>query len=65
MNENLESVAATLVADGKGILAADESGATITGRFDAVGIRSTEQSRRASRVRSAESPAPRREWHDD
>ena len=45
----LESVAATLVADGKGILAADESVATATRRFDTVGIRSTEQSRRAYR----------------
>ena len=38
-----------LVADGKGILAADESVATATRRFDTVGIRSTEQSRRAYR----------------
>ena len=45
----LESVAACLVADGKGILAADESVATATRRFDSVGIRSTEQSRRAYR----------------
>ena len=49
MSEDLESVAATLVADGKGILAADESVATLTRRFDAVGIQSTEQSRRAYR----------------
>jgi fructose-bisphosphate aldolase, class I len=49
MSEDLEGVAATLVADGKGILAADESVATATRRFDAVGIRSTEQSRRAYR----------------
>ena len=49
MSEDLESVAATLVADGKGILAADESVATATRRFDSVGIRSTEQSRRAYR----------------
>ena len=49
MSEDLESVAATLVADGKGILAADESVATATRRFDIVGIRSTEQSRRAYR----------------
>ena len=49
MNETLESVAACLVADGKGILAADESVATATRRFDSVGIRSTEQSRRAYR----------------
>jgi fructose-bisphosphate aldolase class 1 len=37
MSENLESVAATLVADGKGILAADESVATLTMRFDPLG----------------------------
>jgi fructose-bisphosphate aldolase, class I len=49
VSEDLESVAATLVADGKGILAADESVATLTRRFDAVGIQSTEQSRRAYR----------------
>ena len=49
MSEGLESVAATLVADGKGILAADESVATLTRRFDTVGIQSTEQSRRAYR----------------
>src|SRR5688500_5116222 len=49
MNETLGSVAATLVAEGKGILAADESVATLTRRFGAVGIESTEQSRRAYR----------------
>jgi fructose-bisphosphate aldolase class I len=49
MNETPESVAATLVADGKGILAADESVTTLTRRFDTVGIESTEQSRRAYR----------------
>jgi fructose-bisphosphate aldolase class I len=49
MSEDLESAAATLVADGKGILAADESVATATRRFDTVGIQSTEQSRRAYR----------------
>jgi fructose-bisphosphate aldolase, class I len=49
MSEDLESVAATLVADGKGILAADESVATLTRRFEPLGIRSTEQSRRAYR----------------
>jgi fructose-bisphosphate aldolase class I len=49
MSEDLESVAASLVADGKGILAADESVATLTRRFDPLGIQSTEQSRRAYR----------------
>ena len=49
MIQDLQIMAATLVADGKGILAADESVATATRRFDTVGIRSTEQSRRAYR----------------
>jgi fructose-bisphosphate aldolase, class I len=49
MSQDLESAAATLVADGKGILAADESVATLTRRFDTLGIQSTEQSRRAYR----------------
>jgi fructose-bisphosphate aldolase class I len=49
MSHDLESVAATLVTDGKGILAADESVATATRRFDALGIQSTEQTRRAYR----------------
>jgi fructose-bisphosphate aldolase class I len=42
-------VARTLVADGKGVLAADETPGTLTKRFDALGIRSTGQSRRAYR----------------
>ena len=42
----LESVALALVAEGKGILAADETVPTLTKRFDTLGIRSTEQSRR-------------------
>ena len=46
---DLESVARTLVADGKGILAADETIGTITKRFDALQIRSTPDSRRAYR----------------
>ena len=49
MSQDLESIAATLVADGKGILAADESVATATRRFDPFGIQSTEESRRAYR----------------
>lgn len=42
----LEATAKALVADGKGILAADESTSTITKRFQAVGIESTETTRR-------------------
>jgi fructose-bisphosphate aldolase class I len=49
MSQDLESIAATLVAEGKGILAADESVATLTRRFDTLGVQSTEQSRRAYR----------------
>jgi fructose-bisphosphate aldolase class I len=45
----LEAVARALVAPGKGILAADESGGTIGRRFDAIGVESTEESRRAYR----------------
>ena len=46
---DLERLANSLVADGKGILAADESVATLTRRFDALRIPSTEQSRRRYR----------------
>jgi fructose-bisphosphate aldolase, class I len=49
MDQDLRSMAATLVGDGKGILAADESVSTLTRRFDTLGIESTEQSRRAYR----------------
>ena len=49
MKNDTESTARTLVADGKGILAADETPGTLTKRFDALGIPSTEQSRRTYR----------------
>ena len=49
MNPDTESTVRALVADGKGILAADETPGTLTARFDALGIRATEQSRRAYR----------------
>jgi fructose-bisphosphate aldolase, class I len=42
----LNRVAKAMVAPGKGILAADESGGTIGKRFSAIGVESTEQSRR-------------------
>jgi fructose-bisphosphate aldolase class I len=42
----LEQVARALVADGKGILAADESTPTIKKRFDSIGADSTESNRR-------------------
>ncbi len=46
MAERLEDFAARLVAPGKGILAADESNATCTKRFDALGIPSSPETRR-------------------
>src|SRR5215467_9700838 len=46
MSHDLESMALALVADGKGILAADESVSTLTKRFDALGIPSTAETRR-------------------
>jgi fructose-bisphosphate aldolase class I len=49
MNDDLERTAVTLVASGKGILAADETVPTLTKRFDALGIQSTERSRRTYR----------------
>jgi fructose-bisphosphate aldolase, class I len=56
MSHDLESVALTLVADGKGILAADETVPTLTKRFDTLGIPSTEQSRRTYREMLFTSP---------
>lgn len=44
--EELQVIAAALVAPGKGILAADESSGTIKTRFDAIGVESTESNRR-------------------
>jgi fructose-bisphosphate aldolase class I len=46
---DLEKTARALVADGRGILAADESDGTIKKRFDSIGIESTEENRRAYR----------------
>ncbi|MEO7072072.1 MAG: class I fructose-bisphosphate aldolase [Rhodanobacter sp.] len=47
--EDLESIALAMVAPGKGIIAADESTGTITKRLNAVGLESTEETRRAYR----------------
>ena len=44
--DELNKVALAMVAPGKGILAADESSGTIKKRFDAIGVESTEDSRR-------------------
>lgn len=49
MRTNLEETALALVADGKGILAADETVKTVTERLAARGIESTADSRRAYR----------------
>src|SRR6201993_3547338 len=48
-NTELRETAAALVAEGKGILAADESTGTIKKRFDTIGVESTEETRRAYR----------------
>jgi fructose-bisphosphate aldolase class I len=55
--DDLNKIAQAMVAPGKGILAADESSGTIKKRFDAIGVESTEDSRRDYRemlFRSAE-----------
>ena len=43
---DLNKVALTMVAPGKGVLAADESSGTIKKRFDAISVESTEETRR-------------------
>jgi len=45
----LRAIAQSIVADHKGVLAADESTGTIKKRFDSIGVESTEDSRRAYR----------------
>ena len=42
----LEEIATFIVADGKGILAADESNPTCGKRFDSIGVESREENRR-------------------
>tara|TARA_B100000900_G_scaffold412960_1_gene435829 strand:+ start:150 stop:1166 length:1017 start_codon:yes stop_codon:yes gene_type:complete len=44
--QTIEEIAAFIVADGKGILAADESNPTCGKRFDSIGVASTEENRR-------------------
>jgi fructose-bisphosphate aldolase class I len=46
MSERLEDIAIAIVANGKGLLAADESTGTIKKRFDTIGLESTADSRR-------------------
>ncbi|HKT45688.1 MAG TPA: class I fructose-bisphosphate aldolase [Gaiellaceae bacterium] len=48
-NTELHETARALVAEGKGILAADESTGTIKKRFDSIGIENTEEHRQAYR----------------
>ena len=47
--QELNAIARSIVADHKGVLAADESTGTIKKRFDSIGVESTEESRRAYR----------------
>src|SRR4029450_6935985 len=47
--QKLHETATEIVAEGKGILAADESDGTIKKRFDSIGVESTEEARRAYR----------------
>ena len=47
--KQLAETAKAMVAPGKGILAADESGGTIKKRFDTIDVESTEENRRAYR----------------
>jgi len=49
MGTELHETAKALVAEDKGILAADESDGTIKKRFDSIGVESTEDNRRAYR----------------
>src|ERR671933_2817380 len=49
MGTELHETARALVAEGKGILAADESDGTIKKRFDSIGVESSEDNRRAYR----------------
>jgi fructose-bisphosphate aldolase class I len=48
-SSNLSAIAASMVAPGKGILAADESSGTIKKRFDSIKVESTEDNRRGYR----------------
>ena len=47
--QELETTARAMVAEGKGILAIDESSPTIKKRFDGINIESTEENRRTYR----------------
>ena len=47
---SLSEIAKYIVADGKGILAADESNPTCKKRFDSISVESTEENRRDYRA---------------
>jgi fructose-bisphosphate aldolase class I len=57
MSERLENIANAMVAEGRGILAADESSATIKKRFDSINVESTPDNRRDYREMLFRSPA--------
>ena len=48
-SQSIEAIANAMVAEGKGILAIDESSPTIKKRFDSIGTECTEENRRAYR----------------
>ena len=48
-SQSIEAIANAMVAEGKGILAIDESSPTIKKRFDSIGAECTEENRRAYR----------------
>lgn len=48
-SQSIEAIANAMVADGKGILAIDESSPTIKKRFDSIGAECTEENRRGYR----------------
>jgi fructose-bisphosphate aldolase class I len=55
--QELNRIATAMVAEGKGILAADESSGTIKKRFDAIGVENVEQNRRDYREFMFRTPA--------
>ena len=56
---SLSEIAKYIVADGKGILAADESNPTCKKRFDSISVESTEENRRDYSCLLYTSPSPR------
>lgn len=57
MSERLEDIANAMMAEGRGILAADESSGTIKKRFDSIAVDSTADNRRDYREMLFRSPA--------